>query len=121
MSLNLANEQGKEYAIGSKSPKMRNAIVNGFHDEVVRQILLGNRVLLPGDMSIEIIKHKYNLVFGKIKKLHRDGFYYKVRFTYHKLKEKRVKFTPSPQLIKKIEMVLGNTNFEYKLVDNSYK
>jgi len=121
MGLNVATHQGKDYAIGSKDPKIRNAIVNKFHAEVIRQILLGNRVLLPGDMSIEIIKHEQYLSFGRLKKQPRPGFNYKVRFTYYKLKEKKVKFTSCKSLEKKLNAILTETNFEYKLADNSYR
>lgn len=119
--LNLVREQGKEYAIGSKSIKSRNVIMSAFHKEVIKQILLGNKVLLPGDISIEIIKHEYDHTFGIVKKQPRLGFNYKVLFVYHKLKRKKVKFTTSPSLEKKLMSVLKNTNFEFRLVDNGYQ
>jgi len=119
--LNLVREQGKEYAIGSKSIKSRNIIMNAFHKEVIKQILLGNKVLLPGDISIEIIKHEYAPSSFLVKKQPRLGFNYKVLFVYHKLKRKKVKFTTSPSLEKKLMSVLKNTNFEFRLVDNGYQ
>lgn len=122
MSKTLTQDLGKDYALGSKSKTARAVIMNAFHNEVVKQILLGNRVILPGDMMIEIIKHVYDEAkFGNVKNQPRYGFNYKVRFTYHKLKEKKIKFTTSSSLEKKLVMVLKETNFDYKLVDNGYQ
>lgn len=111
-----------EYAIGVKSRARRKKIVNRFHDEVIKQILLGNVVLLPGDIKIEIIKHKYFVHYlGNVKRLTRLGFDYKVRITYDKLKRKKIKFTTAKSLEKKLKTVLENTDFDYKLVENSFR
>ncbi len=118
----LTKEQGKKYTIGSKSEKSRTRIMNLFHKEVVRQILLGNKVLLPGDMTIEIIKHKHEATrTGLIKQQPRFGFNYKVRFSYPKLKKKKVKFTASSGIEKKLLLILKETDFEYKLVNNGWQ
>lgn len=115
--INIAKTLGKDYAIGSKSSAARNAIMGKFHKEVVRQILLGNKVILPGGISIEIIKHINDT--GKVQP--RLGFNYKVRITYDKLKRKKVKFTPAKGLENKLDKILKQTDFEYKLVTNGYK
>jgi hypothetical protein len=115
--LNIAKNLGKEYRNGSKSSIARNAIMSKFHKEVERQILLGNRVILPGGIVIEIIRHLNDT--GKVQP--RLGFNYKVRITYDKLKVKKVKFTPAVGLEKKLEKILKQTDFEYKMVANGYK
>lgn len=120
-SISLVSKPRKEYAIGSKSKGTRSNIVTEFNKEVIKQILLGNRVLLPGDITIEIIKHEKYTVFGKTKQEPRFGFNYKVKISYEKLKRKKVKFTPSTSLNNKLKTVLENTDFEYRLVSNGYK
>ncbi len=118
----LTRDLGKDYAVGSKSETARAKIMIEFHKEVVRQILLGNRVILPGGIMIEIIKHPYDMNrLGKPKKLPRFGFNYKVRIVYDELKKKKIKFTASPSIEKKLMLVLKETDFEYKLVDNGYQ
>lgn len=115
--MNLAKNLGKEYAFGSKSPKEVNQIVNAFHEEMIRQMLLGKRVLLPGDISMEIVREEY---FGNVRQP-RLGFKYRVRINYDKLKVKKVKFTPNNSLKKSLDLVLRKTNFEYKLVSHVYQ
>lgn len=115
--MNLAKNPGKEYSIGLKSPKERNDVVLRFHEEVVRQLLLGKRVLLPGGLSIEIIRHVNDT--GKVQP--RLGFNYKVRMNYDKLKLKKIKFTPTVSLEKKLNLILTKTDFEYKLVSHGYQ
>jgi hypothetical protein len=118
----LKKLEGKKYATGSKSQVATAKIMNAFHKEVVRQILLGNRVILPGGITIEIIKHVHEATrTGLVKKQPRFGFNYKVRLTYDKLKVKKVKFTAAPSLEKKLMAVLKETDFEYKLVDYGYQ
>lgn len=115
---NLAKDLDKDkYVRGAVSPSTRNRIVNAFHNEVIRQILLGNRVMLPGGLTIEIIKHQNDT--GRVQP--RLGFNYKVRVVYDKLKIKKVKFATATSLENKIIKVLKHTNFDYKLVDNGYK
>lgn len=111
--VNLYKNPGREYVKGSRSAIVKSQIVNKFHKEVARQILLGNRVLLPNGMSIEIIK-----VLNKRKtKVPRFGFNYVVKFNFDKVIIKRVKFKASIGLEKKLEAVLLNTDFDYRLVD----
>lgn len=118
----LTRDLGKDYAVGSKSETARAKIMIEFHKEVVRQILLGNRVILPHGITIEIIKHVHEASrAGLIKKQPRFGFNYKVRIVYDKLKQKKIKFTASPSIEKKLIRVLKETDFEYKLVDNGYQ
>jgi len=122
MAKSLTKTQDKEYVLGSKSEASRAKIMSAFHKEVVRQMLLGNRVILPSGIMIEIIKHVHEKSrAGLIKKQPRLGFNYKVRIVYDKLKQKKIKFTASPSIEKKLMMVLKETNFEYKLVDNGYQ
>jgi len=115
--VNLFKNPGKEYVDGVKSPMQKSLIVKEFHKAVVRQILLGNRVILPGNITIEIIKHLNDT--GKV--VPRFGFNYKVKITYDKLKRKKVKFTTSASLERKLTEVLLKTNFDYRLVDYGYQ
>lgn len=112
---------GNKYAIGAKSTATQKRVVNDFHDEVIRQILLGNRVLLPYNISIDIVKIEHRVFFGRIQDQSRPGFNYKVRFSFNKLKEKSVNFTTARSLDKKLNLILRETNFEYKLVEKNYK
>lgn len=114
--MNLAKNPGKEYNMGLKSPKERNDVILRFHEEVVRQLLLGKRVLLPGG-SIEIIRHVNDT--GKVQP--RLGFNYKVRMNYDKLKRKKIKFTLATSFEKKLNLILIKTDFEYKLVSHGYQ
>lgn len=115
--ISIIKEVGKrKYSRGASSLETRTRVINAFHKEVVRQILLGNKVNLPSGMSVEIIRY----VNYTTKVQPRLGFVYKVRFICDKIKIKGVKLTLSSELDKKINSVLRNTDFEYKLVDNGF-
>jgi hypothetical protein len=108
---NVAREMdGHAYKRSSSDAKHRVKIINMFHREVARQILLGNRVILPEGISIEIVKTENNSGFMQP----RMGFVYRVRFNIPKMREKRVVFRESDTLRANLKNILKNTSFEYK-------
>lgn len=115
-----------KYKGGTLFPEIAEKVLDTFHEEVVKQILLGNVVMLPCRMSIEIIKTVSEFkTISKSRHVHkvkvaRLGFDYQVRFNYHKLKRKKVRLEVEKSLIDKLNMVLLQTDFDYKLVSNGY-
>ncbi len=115
----------RTYKTGSTDLPVNEEIINKFHEEVVKQLLIGNKVMLPGGIKMEIVKTISDFSVGgefktqvpKIKRL-RLGFEYHVRFNYYKVKRKRVKFEPDKELIKKLTKVLEFTDLDYRLVNN---
>lgn len=115
--VNLTKDPGKKYKTGSKSSGARTAVICKFHREVIRQILLGNKVILPGGITVEVVRHINDT--GKVQP--RLGFNYKIHFVYDKLKRKKVKFTPAGSLKSKLDRVLLETDFEYKIMTHGYQ
>lgn len=109
--------EGINIVRGSQSDQEIKQIVSAFNKEVVRQILLGHRVVLPWNIEIDVIKHINDT--GKVQP--RLGFNYKVRVVCDKLKRKKVKFTTDKSLQKMLSQILKETDFEYKLVTNGYQ
>ncbi len=96
---------------GTKSSAIASVIINKFNKQVARQVLLGNKVLLPKGITIEVEK-----VVNKSKRhLPRLGFDYKVNFTCDKMKEKKIKFIPNTLLERNLGRILRETNFDYKM------
>lgn len=118
----------RKYKTGSTSLPANESVINRFHDEVVKQLLIGNKVMLPGGLTIEIVKSvsefsvggEYKTQVPKIKRL-RLGFEYHIRFNYYKVKRKKIKFEPDKDLVDKLMKVLEFTELDFRLVGYGYK
>ena len=87
-----------------------------FHKEVAKQVLMGNRVILPGNIETEIVKHS-----SSFWKTARIGFAYKLVFRMEKKHKYKVKFKISPNLYNKLNYIIKNTDIEYRAVMYGYK
>lgn len=105
----------EQYIGGSDSKQGTTIVVRKFHEEVIRQILLGNKVKLPGGATIEIVKHSTEKISERI------GEEHKVLFKHPKIKKKKAVFITAISLTRKLNLVLRNTNFDYKAVRYGYK
>lgn len=90
-------------------------LIDKFHNEVSRQVLMGNRVMLPGNIETEIVRHATEWPTARV------GFSYKLVFRLEKKHKYKVKFTIGPNIKNKLNYILKNTDFEYRAVTFGYK
>jgi len=90
-------------------------LIDKFHNEVVRQMLVGNRVVLPGNIETKVVRHATEMKTARI------GFAYKLVFRIEKKHKYKVKFTIAPSLKAKLDYIIKNTDFEYRAVTYGYK